>query len=442
MKRAAGILLPVFSLPGDFGIGSFSIEAYHWIDCLKEAGQSYWQILPLGPTGYGDSPYQSFSSFAGNPYFIDLEELKALGLLTEEELSIERNPGDPGRIDYGHIYESRERLLRRAHKRFRESLNGAASSETEAVRKTKDKASYEAAVAALHPETREYCLYRAIKDAEGGKSYLGWSEPLRKRDSTVLHDFRKTHEAEIDFYTWTQVLFHEQWKRLKDYATAHGITIIGDLPIYVAPDSADAWAHPELFQLDAEGKPEAVAGCPPDYFAPDGQLWGNPLYDWEKHKAEGYAWWCKRMEYCLNQFDLLRVDHFRGFESYYAVEYGAETAMVGEWREGPGFGLFQAIQKHFQKEELPIIAEDLGVITKEVEELIAKTGFPGMKILQFAFSDFENVYLPHMLKDTNSVYYTGTHDNDTLRNWFETLSDWERGNVYHYLSRSQNDWNA
>jgi len=226
MKRAAGILLPVFSLPGDFGIGSFSIEAYHWIDCLKEAGQSYWQILPLGPTGYGDSPYQSFSSFAGNPYFIDLEELKALGLLTEEELAGERNPGDAGRIDYGRIYESREMLLRRAHKRFRESLNGAASSETEAVRKTKDKASYEAAVAVLHPETREYCLYRAIKDAEGGKSYLGWSEPLRKRDSAALHDFRKTHEAEIDFYTWTQVLFHEQWKRLKDYATAHGITII------------------------------------------------------------------------------------------------------------------------------------------------------------------------------------------------------------------------
>jgi len=261
MKRAAGILLPVFSLPGDFGIGSFSIEAYRWIDCLKEAGQSYWQILPLGPTGYGDSPYQSFSSFAGNPYFIDLEELKALGLLTEEELSGERHCGDEGKIDYGHIYESREKLLRLAHRRFRESLNGIESVGEDAVRRTKDRATYQAAVAALHPETGEYCLYRAVKDSQGGKSYLEWEAPLKERDSEVLRAFAASHEAEIDYYVWTQVLFHEQWSRLKEYALAHGITIIGDLPIYVAPDSADAWAHPELFQLDEEGKPDELVSA-------------------------------------------------------------------------------------------------------------------------------------------------------------------------------------
>lgn len=424
MKRAAGILLPVFSLPGDFGIGSFSIEAYHWIDCLKEAGQSYWQILPLGPTGYGDSPYQSFSSFAGNPYFIDLEELKALGLLTEEELAAERNPGDAGRIDYGRIYESREMLLRRAHKRFRESLNGTAVSETEAVRKTKDKASYEAAVAALHPETREYCLYRAIKDAEGGKSYLSWSEPLRKRDSEALHDFRKTHEAEIDFYAWTQVLFHEQWKRLKDYATAHGITIIGDLPIYVAPDSADAWAHPELFQLDEEGKPEAVAGCPPDYFSPDGQLWGNPLYDWDYHERTGYAWWSKRLRYSLSIYDCLRMDHFRGFDEYFAIPAG-EPAKMGSWKKGPGVGLFKALAKELGK-PLPIIAEDLGFMTESVIQMVKESGFPPMKVLEFAYdSDNQNLYLPHRY-ERHCVAYTGTHDNAPLMEWIRNQSEGTR----------------
>ena len=430
MKRAAGILLPVFSLPGDFGIGSFSIEAYRWIDCLKEAGQSYWQILPLGPTGYGDSPYQSFSSFAGNPYFIDLEELKALGLLTEEELSGERHCGDEGKIDYGHIYESREKLLRLAHRRFRESLNGIESVGEDAVRRTKDRATYQAAVAALHPETGEYCLYRAVKDSQGGKSYLEWEAPLKERDSEALRAFAANHEAEIDYYVWTQVLFHEQWSRLKEYALAHGITIIGDLPIYVAPDSADAWAHPELFQLDEEGKPEAVAGCPPDYFSPDGQLWGNPLYDWDYHKRSGYAWWARRMEYSLSIYDCIRMDHFRGFDEYFAIPAG-KPAKEGSWKPGPGVALFKAIAEELGK-PLPIIAEDLGFMTESVIQMVKESGFPPMKVLEFAYdSDNQNIYLPHRY-ERNCVAYTGTHDNEPLMGWIRNQNEAVRLRMLRY----------
>lgn len=424
-KREAGVLLPLFSLPGEEGIGTMGKEARAFIDFLAETGNRVWQILPMGPTGYGDSPYQSFSAFAGNPYFIDLESLKEEGLLEEADLEKERFKESKEKISYGLLYELKHKILRKAYENWL-SKGGNLSVLLEGRSK----------------ENFDYCLFMALKDFFNGIPWLSFEKPYRDKDQATIEKFLEEHKQEVGYYAFLQMQYDKQWQALLAYAHEKDILIFGDIPIYCAMDSADAWGNRGLFQFDETGYPSSVAGVPPDAFSETGQLWGNPLYDWEKHKAEGYAWWCKRMEYCLNQFDLLRVDHFRGFESYYAVEYGAETAMVGEWREGPGFGLFQAIQKHFQKEELPIIAEDLGVITKEVEELIAKTGFPGMKILQFAFSDFENVYLPHMLQDSNSVYYTGTHDNDTLRNWFETLSDWERGNVYHYLSRSQNDWNA
>lgn len=459
MKRACGILMPVFSLPGDYGIGCFSVKAYEFIDTLKKAGQTYWQILPLGPTGYGDSPYQSFSSFAGNPYFIDLDELAAKGLLKTEELKRIDWGKDPRYVDYGKIWENREKILRKAYDTFKEGLNPIREQERISAEKAAavtpgeeisgevqqntaarpivrrmTRVEYDFARKALNPETREFCLYKAVKNAQGGKPWGEWDDPIRLRKEEALKEARLSLADEIEFFEWIQIVFNGQWKRLRAYAAHAGITIIGDMPIYVAPDSADAWAHPELFQFDADNKPVNVAGCPPDYFSPDGQLWGNPVYDWDYHKKTGYAWWMSRMEYAFSVYDYVRVDHFRGFDEYYAIPASAENAKTGEWKKGPGMDIFNAMQEHFSRyfQTLPIIAEDLGLMTDSVIRLVKDSGFPAMKVLEFAYdSDNKNLYLPHNYI-RNCVAYTGTHDNQPLMGWIRGLSQETRLHMIRY----------
>ena len=422
MNRACGVLLPVFSLPGNHGIGCFSVKAYEFVDTLRKAGQTYWQILPLGPTGYGDSPYQAFSSFAGNPYFIDLDDLAQEGMLDPEELKRIDWGSDLRYVDYGKIWENREKMLLKAYRAFPGKLQEF----------SKEKFLLERD--ALNPETKEYCLYRAIKNAQGGKSWMEWDRELRLRDPEALDRFRREHEEEIAFQEWIQVVFEHQWKRLKDYANRHGIRLIGDMPIYVSPDSSDAWSHPELFQFDADARPVRVAGCPPDYFSPDGQLWGNPLYDWPEHKKTGYAWWKNRMAYTLELYDYVRIDHFRGFDEYYAIPADAKNAKDGRWEPGPGLGLFRELAAHFADrfETLPVIAEDLGLLTESVLKMVKDSGFPAMKVLEFAYdSDNKNLYLPHNYI-RNCVAYTGTHDNEPLVSWLRSLNGETRLHMVRY----------
>ena len=437
MDRACGILLPIFSLPGNYGIGCFSVKAYKFVDTLKRAGQTWWQILPLGPTGYGDSPYQPFSSFAGNPYFIDLDELAAEALLDEEELQKTDWGHDPRYVDYGKIWTHREKMLRKAFRKFMKT-GGALSPKKEhtvpaaPIRLTVER--YEESKKLLNPETELYCLYRAIKNTQGGKNWMEWDKSLRQRDPEAIRAFEEEHAEEIEFQRWIQVVFHYQWRKLKTYANQHGIRLIGDLPIYVSPDSSDAWAHPELFQTDKDGRPTAVAGCPPDYFSPEGQLWGNPLYDWDYHKKTGYAWWMNRMEYAFRMYDYVRIDHFRGFDEYFSIPAKAKHAKEGKWMPGPGLPFFTAMKEHFadQFQELPVIAEDLGLLTETVLKLIKDTGFPGMKVLEFAFgSDNRNLYLPHNY-DRNCVVYTGTHDNAPLKQWLAELNGETRLHMIRY----------
>lgn len=425
MKRACGILLPVASLPSEYGIGAFSKEAYAFVDQLAAAGQRYWQILPLGPTGYGDSPYQSFSAFAGNPYFIDLETLVAKGLLTKAECDAADLGADPQDIDYEKQYFHRFPLLKKAFGAWKKQQQEKGRSE---------KKLQEFFADALTEDTREYCFYMAVKNHFGGKSFLLWDEDIRTRRPEALERYRESCQDEIFFYEFLQYEFQEQWAKLKHYANEHGVKIIGDIPIYVAMDGADSWAHPELFQFDAEGQPEAVAGCPPDAFSATGQLWGNPLYRWERHKETGYAWWLARMEYSFRLYDVVRVDHFRGFDAYYSIPAKDKTAEFGHWEKGPGYSLFKAMKKQFGK--LPIIAEDLGFLTPSVLELVKKTGFPGMKVLEFAFDDEgASSYLPHRYPK-NCVVYTGTHDNMTLQGWYHSLSPASKTFALRYLGNA------
>ena len=332
--RECGMLLPIASLPSKYGIGCFSKEAYEFVDQLKEGGQSFWQILPLGPTGFGDSPYQAFSAFAGNPYFIDLEQLVGEGLLTEGECE-EADFGDDDRyIAYDKIYKARFKVLKKAYERWKKDHHQFLKSK-------------------LDPETIEYCFYMAVKDHFKSASWNKWDKDIRLRKPAAVEKYKKMLADEIGFYEFQQFEFNEQWSRLKAYANENGIRIIGDIPIYVAFDGADSWAHPELFQFDEECLPKAVAGCPPDAFSATGQLWGNPLYDWGYHKKDHYSWWIKRMEYSLKLYDVVRVDHFRGFEAYYSIPYGDPTAEFGHWEKGPGLDLFARLKKSLKKEELP-----------------------------------------------------------------------------------------
>jgi len=418
MKRASGVLLPVASLPSKYGIGCFSREAYDFIDWLKKAGQSYWQILPLSPTSYGDSPYQSFSSFAGNPYFIDLTALIEEGVLTEEECGECDFGEDPSRIDYGKLYQYRFKLLHKAYERSNIAQN------PEFVRFLQENAGW----------LDEYALFMAVKRRFDGASWEEWAEDIRKRWSNALDYYRRECYFDIEFYKYLQFQFHIQWKKLKAYANENGIQIIGDIPIYVAFDSADAWSHPEMFQFDSEFRPTAVAGCPPDAFSATGQLWGNPLYRWDYHRRTSFRWWCERLEHCFSLYDVVRIDHFRGFDEYYSIPYGSETAVNGWWEKGPGMELFRALNNSLG--EKAIIAEDLGFLTDSVAQLLKDSGYPGMKVLEFAFDPREETdYLPHSY-DRNCVVYTGTHDNETLVQWYKGLDAESRAFAEEYMNNA------
>ena len=401
MKRSSGILMPITALPSPYGIGTLGKAAYQFADFLCTSGQSYWQILPIGHTGYGDSPYQAFSAFAGNPYFIDLDTLIEEQLLTKEEVShLETQPVQA--IDYGQLFTERYPLLRCAFSRVQNK-----EKEKIEVFREKQKAWLE-----------DYALYMAIKTDKKGAGWLTWEAELRERDTTCLEKYKTRLEMERRFWVFIQYKFYEQWYKLKKYVNTLGIQIIGDLPIYVASDSCDVWASEGLFKLDEMRTPYVVAGCPPDAFSDEGQLWGNPIYDWEVMQKTGYNWWVRRIASSLKLFDWIRIDHFRGFEAYWEIPFGETTAIQGEWVKGPGIHLFNKLKEVLG--ELPIIAEDLGYLTQEVIDLREATGYPGMKVLQFAFNpQEESDYMPHSYP-THCVVYTGTHDNDTIRGWLET----------------------
>ena len=414
MKRRGGVLLAISSIPSEYGIGGFSKEAYEFVDFLEDAGQKLWQILPLGPTGYGDSPYQSFSTFAGNPYYIDLNEFIEKGWLKKSEC-IDKEYNNPEYVDYARIYNTRFKLLRKAFK-----ASGITEDED-----------FIACVKENEYWLDGYALYMAVKDSKNGRPWIEWEEDIKLRKKEALVKYKELLREDYDFYCFQQYYFCRQWYALKDYANSKGIEIIGDIPIYVAMDSADTWANPELFLLDDECNPTVVAGCPPDAFTADGQLWGNPIYDWEYHKKTGYEWWVKRLAACYKLYDVVRIDHFRGFDEFYTIEYGKPNAKEGKWCPGPGYDLFKTLKEKLGNKQ--IIAEDLGFLTDSVVKLVKKTKYPGMKILTFAFNETEkSEYLPYTY-DKNCVVYTGTHDNETVLGWYKNMSRKDRAVAKRYL---------
>ena len=424
--RTSGVLMPISSLPSQYGIGTMGKEARRFVDFLEKGGQTYWQILPICPTSYGDSPYQSFSSFAGNPYFINLELLCKDKLLTKKECESYKWGKKPQYVDYGIMYVNRYALLRKAYERFSK----------------KTPADYEAFCSKEAEWLDEYTLFMALKDANGGKSWLEWDEPLKKRYDDAINIAKEEHKEDINFWIIMQYFFFKQWNELRAYANEKNIEIIGDLPIYVALDSVDVWANPGLFQLDDNLNPTDVAGCPPDGFSATGQLWGNPLFRWDVMKADGYKWWIKRIDAACRIYNVLRIDHFRGFDSYYAIPYGETTAVNGEWRQGPGIELFKAVEKKLGKKN--IIAEDLGFLTDSVRNLLRESGYPGMKVLEFAFDSRDsnnNDYLPHMYP-VNCIAYAGTHDNDTIMGWMKTADkeDVKYAKEYLVMGKEEPYW--
>ncbi len=390
----SGILLPVSSLPSAYGIGSFGKAAYDWIDFLDRCGQTVWQVLPLNPTSYGDSPYQSPASVAGNPYFIDLDLLHNEGLLTKEELGLAKRAYP--RIDYGDLFVNRYPLLRVAHSRFFKNAAYRAFCEKNAA------------------WLEDYALFMALKVHYGFAAWTDWAE--EHRDAVQARTHASEFSAEMDFWKWVQYEFMKEWQAVRRYAAKKHISVIGDMPIYVAHDSMDVWRAPGEFCLDENYNPTAVAGCPPDAYAAEGQLWGNPLYRWDQMKEEGFSWWLDRVDRSFALYDLLRIDHFRGFASYYSIPAGDRNAMGGHWEAAPGEELFDAIKAAFPNAK--IIAEDLGFITDDVRELLAYTGFPGMKVLQFAFYNEESEYLPRCYTTDNCIVYTSSHDSDCTRSWY------------------------
>lgn len=412
LKRGAGVLLPVSSLPSPYGIGTFGKAAYAFVDWLAKAGQSYWQVLPLGPTSYGDSPYQSFSAFAGNPYFIDLDTLAEDGLLLSEELAQEKE-GDPGSVDYGRLFARRFACLRAAFRRYR------------------DDGQCEAFCRDNRAWLDDYALYMALKGAFQHREWLAWDEDIRFRQPQALARWRQRLAEDIRFWCFCQFQFYKQWLALKAYANRAGVSIIGDIPIYVALDSADVWAGRERFLLDSEGKPTVVAGVPPDAFSSTGQRWGNPLYDWEHMARDGFAWWRSRVANCARLYDVIRIDHFIGVARYYAIPAACETAVEGTWCVGPGEALTAALDEAV--EDACILAEDLGVLHPSVQELLCKTGYPGMKVLLFAFdSGAQNTHLPHWYVH-NTAVYGGTHDNETIAGYCARRGDEELRYLMQYL---------
>lgn len=414
--RESGILMHLTSLPGPYGIGTMGKAAYHFVDFLQKAGQSCWQILPLSPTGFGDSPYQSFSSCAGNHYLIDLDLLVKEGLLKRSEIQDISWGSDPGRVDFGAMYAHRMAVLKLAFQRFTPN------------------AGFRSFIEENESWLPDYSLFMALKDSLGGP-WLQWPEALRLREREALARKRKELAEAVALQYFIQYKFAQQWQALRAYANEKGIRIIGDVPIYVPLDSADVWAEPELFQLDESRHPTAVAGCPPDAFTEDGQLWGNPIYDWQKMKETGYAWWIRRLGAAAKLYDVIRIDHFRGFESYWAVPYGDKTARYGKWVKGPGMDFIRMMHREFPK--LDFIAEDLGFMTEEVRSLQLNSGYPGMKVIEFAFdSREESDYLPH-LYPVESICYTGTHDNVTLKQWFDEASPEDIAFAKAYLGLSK-----
>lgn len=426
-KRAGGILLHPTSLPGRYGIGDLGPQAYRFVDWLASTGCTLWQILPLGPTGYGDSPYQCFSAFAGNPYLISFDALIEDGLLTQEDFA-DMPEFSASLVEYGAIIPWKLGLLLKAFSRLSFMPENFRK---EFKRFTKDNAAW----------LDDYSLFMSLKEANGGGAWNGWDESLRKRKPAAMDRARQEQAENILRHAFYQFLFFRQWNKLRNYAHERGLTIIGDIPIFIAYDSADAWANPKLFFLDQESLPTVVAGVPPDYFSRTGQLWGNPLYKWSAHKRTGYEWWIKRFRSVLGLVDIVRLDHFRGFAGYYEIPFGAPTAETGQWVSGPGKDFFESIYPALSKkkgETLPIIAEDLGVITPDVVELRDSFHLPGMKILQFGFSGADNPFLPHNYP-SNCVAYTGTHDNDTARGWYETVPENERDFARRYLGTNGTD---
>lgn len=400
--RSSGILMHISSLPSPYGIGTMGKEAREFVDFLVESAQTYWQVLPICPTSYGDSPYQSFSSFAGNPYFIDLDTLCEEGLLEEKECESYAWGANELEVDYGTLYESRYPLLHKAYERFKKNV----------------PADYTKFCKEQEEWLGDYALFMALKDAYNGVAWSQWEEELKVRQPEAMKKAEAELAEEVDFWKMLQYLFYKQWNALKSYANEKGIKLIGDVPIYVAMDSADVWANPTQFYLDKNLDPIDVAGCPPDAFSEDGQLWGNPLFRWDAMKKDDFTWWTRRMEKMTKLFDVVRIDHFRGFDSYYAIPFGDKTARNGEWREGPGIELFRTMEKKLGK--MNVIAEDLGFLTDSVRQMLKDSGYPGMKLIQFAFDTREDGdYLPHNYT-RNCVVYAGTHDNDTIIGWMNT----------------------
>ena len=428
LSRSSGILLHPTSLPGPYGIGSLGAQAYQFVDLLEACGQRFWQILPLVPTGFGNSPYMSYSAFAGNPLLIDPEGLVRLELLTPDDLTPHELTTTAGwhhtRVNFAEATAYKTRLLATACQVFEK-------------RSPADKKDYEAFCESQGWWLEDYALFMALKEANDDLPWPKWAEGTALREEPVIAAQTRELEDRVFYYRVTQYLFAQQWSELKNYANAHNVRIIGDLPIYVAADSADVWAHPHLFRLDADGNPAFVAGVPPDYFSATGQLWGNPLYDWDAMSRSDYEWWISRFKRTLETVDLVRVDHFRGFESFWEVPAGQTTAVEGQWVKGPGTELFDAVAKSLGG--LPVVAEDLGVITPEVEALRDHYGLHGMKVLQFAFDGTNNnVHLPHN-HFPKSIVYTGTHDNDTTVGWYHTSPKWVHEATRRYLYL-ENDW--
>ena len=421
MKRFSGVLLSVTSLPSKYGIGCFDKAAYDFVDWLEKSGQRYWQILPLGSTshtGAFDSPYQAYSAFAGSPYFISLDALVEEGVLKQEEVDAVDFGSDPGKVDYKALFEKRLPLLHKAYERSNISSNGA----------------YNAFCGENFWWLDDYALFMAVREFFGGAGWTQWPEDIRMHYGPALDYYRGKLYFEVEFQKYLQFKFYEQWSALKKYANDRHILIVGDMPIYVSPDGSDVWAQPEMFQLDEQNRPTQIAGCPPDSFAADGQVWGNPLYRWDYHKATGYHWWVTRMWYSYKLFDMVRLDHFRGFDEYFAIPAGSATAKDGHWEKGPGMDLFNTLK--WKLGDRPVIAEDLGLLTDGVRQLVKDSGYPNMKVIQFAYDAADiggaNEYLPHNYTN-NCVVYTGTHDNETISGWFAGLDKENKEHIRAYL---------
>lgn len=427
--RESGILFPVFSLPSKFGIGSISKEAFEFIDFLKESGQGYWQILPIGPTGFGDSPYQPLSAFAGNPYFISPEGLIEKGYLTWEEANSYDFGQDVTHVDYGALYNHRYELLKTAYHRFVDKGGQKDKGYLDFIKKESFW-------------LEDYCLFMALKDKYKGASWLTWEDGDRLKKEDAMKAAQIELADTIAFFLFQQYEFSCQWQKLREYARKNTVKIIGDIPFYVSLDGADAWSHPEAFQMDENAAPTVVAGCPPDAFSATGQLWGNPIYDWVNRKAGGYEWWMRRLERSYELYDVVRIDHFHGFSDYYAIPFGEETAVKGKMCKGPGMDFFKAVEKRFgDLSDFKMIAEDLGTVTKENQKLLEDSRIPGMKVLQYAFTSWDSYYITHK-HERHCVVYTGTHDNTPARAWIEEIGDGDRNFVRRYINSMNTDYGA